>query len=517
MTEFQQQKISAACLILAGGQGTRLTPEKPLLKIHGRPIIERVADVVVPLFTEVLIITNTPERYTFLQLPMVPDQRPGCGPLMGIYSGLQQMESDVAFVCAADMPFLDPRLIRSQYEQLADFDIVVPWPNDRPEFLHSFYRKGCLEAMGQNLAADVLRMETLAEQCQTLRLDREWYERQGLAERTGFGFTNINTLQEYRRWSVDGISCDIPPNSQPFPTQTDIGAPEPLHSLSPQVVETIRQTLIEQENTYENQRAEKDFSSLWAHSFRVGCIAHKIATAESLQPEPALLAGLFHDTGKFAQGKYHEDDIAEEEKAVQFVERILAGTEYQKWIPTVSRAIVTMFLEEDATSSIGRAVYDADRLDKLGHMGVAQFFAKGALRRRFLDEKLMIRASIELTYAHHAPQTLKTATGKRLARLRKASTCCFFNDLLGEWQQFGLGDLHIRKEKIAGVDCIFVVPVRCQCGGGLKLESDIQDGLKCRSAIVTYTCEECGQEKEFSFCLPRMKGLPRKLTETERS
>jgi hypothetical protein len=150
-------------------------------------------------------------------------------------------------------------------------------------------------------------------------------------------------------------------------------------------------------------------------------------------------------------------------------------------------------------------------------MGVAQFFSKGALRRQFLDEKLMIRAGIELTYAHHAPQTLKTATGRRLARQRKASTRRFFNDLLEEWQQLGLGDFHIRKEKIAGVDCIFLAPVRCLCGGGLELESDTQDGLKCRSAAVTYTCEECGQEKEFSFCLPRIKGLPRKLTETERS
>lgn len=67
--------------------------------------------------------------------------------------------------------------------------------------------------------------------------------------------------------------------------------------------------------------------------------------------------------------------------------------------PIFSLTIVTIFQEEDATSGIGRTVYDADCLDKLGHMGVAQFFSKGALRRRFLDEKLMIRAGIELTYA----------------------------------------------------------------------------------------------------------------------
>ncbi len=61
---------------------------------------------------------------------------------------------------------------------------------------------------------------------------------------------------------------------------------------------------------------------------------------------------------------------------MRFVERILAETEYKKWIPTVSRAITTMFQGEDAASGIGQTVYDADCLDKLGHMGVAQLFSR---------------------------------------------------------------------------------------------------------------------------------------------
>ena len=90
MTE-ESKKIDASCLILAGGRGRRLTPDKPLLKVDGTPIIERVARVVVPLFTEVIIVTNSPEKYGFLSLPLVGDERPGCGPLMGIYSGLKRI------------------------------------------------------------------------------------------------------------------------------------------------------------------------------------------------------------------------------------------------------------------------------------------------------------------------------------------------------------------------------------------------------------------------------------------
>lgn len=290
-----------------------------------------------------------------------------------------------------------------------------------------------------------------------------------------------------------------------------VSGSDALNSVSRKVLQEIRKTLIEQETAYHHTSTDDSFSSLWAHSSRVGRIAHCLAIAESLEPEPALLAGLLHDAGKFDQGKYHEDDIPEERKAVPFVERILSGTKYARWIPVVSQAILSMYLETEAASAIGRAVYDADSLDKLGNMGIAQFFAKGALRRRFLGEELMIRASIELTYAHHAPQTLKTASGRRLAQERQVRTRRFYTELLSEWEQLGLGIFNVCEETIAGVFCIFVVPGRCLCGGRLDLESDIQDALKCRSAIVKYTCKSCGAVKTFSFCLPNVKGLPQKI------
>ncbi|MFH1982369.1 MAG: HD domain-containing protein [Pseudomonadota bacterium] len=144
-----------------------------------------------------------------------------------------------------------------------------------------------------------------------------------------------------------------------------VSGPDILNSVSQKVLEEIRRTLIEQESAYQHKSTVKSFSSLWAHSSRVGRIAHRLARAESLEPEPALLAGLLHDAGKFAQGKYHKDDIPEEENAVRFVERILSGTEYERWIPTVNQAILPMYLAAEATSAIGRAVHDADSFEML--------------------------------------------------------------------------------------------------------------------------------------------------------
>jgi molybdopterin-guanine dinucleotide biosynthesis protein A/HD superfamily phosphodiesterase len=504
------KKLRASCLILAGGKGKRLTPDKPLLKIDQKPIIQRVASVAVDLFEEVLVVTNTPGKYGFLHLPLVADERTGCGPLMGVYSGLQKIENDVAFVCAADMPFLDETVIRPLYRECDGFDIVVPCPRRRPEFLHAFYTKGCLDAMRENLDADQFKIEMLTRRCKTLRLTSEWFARNGLMDRMDLAFANINTLEDYHyclKEATAGRKSEKEFSRKPPGTPN---GPDALESVAPGVLQEIRRTLIQQESAYQQKSAEETFSSLWTHSARVGRIAYRIAKAEGWPAEPALLAGLLHDTGKFFQGSYHEDDVLEEQNAVRCVERVLSGTVYQKWIPIINDAILCTYLEGEAMSDIARAVYDADCLDKLGNMGVAQFFAKRALRRQFLDDDVLIRASVELTYARHAPDTLKTATGRSLALKRSIRTPRFYRELLEEWAELGIGAYDIFEEDIAGIVCILVVPRACPCGERLKVESDIHDAVKCRSVVVTYRCRDCGSESGFSFCLPNVRGLPRR-------
>jgi len=501
-------RITASCLILAGGKGTRLTPDKPLLEVNSRPIIERTAGVVASLFDEVLVVTNTPEKYGFLALPLVADERKGCGPLMGIYSGLKKIRHEAAFVCAADMPFLNQEVIRSEFLELDTFEIVVPCPSGRPEFLHAFYSKRCLPVMRRNLDSDLFKIEMAARSCKTLRLGKEWFARNGLTERVDLAFTNINTIEDYHRCVRLEEEERARARAEASDLQKASSGFRAHNSVAPDLLREIRRTLILQETAYQRGMPGESFSSLWAHSSRVGRIARHIAEAEGFEQEPALLAGLLHDTGKFAQGGYHEGDVPEEKNAVRFAEKILAGTEYEKWIPAVSEAILSTYLEGEATSDIGRVVYDADCLDKLGNMGVAQFVAKRALRRQFLEEEVLIKTSVELTYAHHAPETLKTATGRALAGKRSARTRRFYTELLEEWTELGLGAYDIVEEDIAGIVCIFVVPCVCSCGGRLKIESDIRDSVKCRSAVVMYRCMECGKENEFSFCLPNVEGLP---------
>ena len=507
MKRSSTTRLKAACLILAGGEGRRLTPDKPLLVIEGKAIIERVTSVVHSIFEEVLLVTNTPDKFRFLNLPHVRDERPGCGPLMGIYSGLSRIEQDVAFVCAADMPFLNEEIIRIQFQEIEDYDMVVPSPGGLPEFLHAYYRRGCLPAIKKNLDAGRYKIESVEEYCRARRLNTDWFVRNGLNGLTELAFANVNTLHDYENLKRQHSQNGLQNGQMNDPFDGKIEEPDILKTLKPVVVKKIRKTLVEQESAYQRKSANAEFSSLWAHSERVGRIAHHLAVKEGVDATASLLTGLLHDVGKFFDGKHHEDDVSEEEVAAGLAEHLLSGTVYEDLIPAIQEAVLSLYKEETSANEIGCVVYDADRLDKLGYMGVAQFFAKNALRRHFLDKDLILRASVELTYAYHAKDTLKTVAGRDLAVVRGEKTQSYYRGLLEEWETLGLGRFQICEEDIEGIVCVLVIPLSCGCGARFRVESDIRESVKCRSAVVQYECLQCRSQHEFSFCLPNIKGL----------
>ena len=219
-TGSDSAKIEAACLIMAGGEGRRFTPDKPLLKIDGEAIIARVARVVRGIFPEIFLVTNTPERFEFLGLPHLRDEVPGCGPLMGIYSGLKAIRADKAFVCAADMPFLEERIIRAEFRELADHDMVVPYPNDLPEFLHGIYQVRSLPTIKANLDQGRYKIDLLRECLDVLILGDDWFARHGFQDLKEKAFANINLSADFDKWTSSSESLNARSDSSPGSEET---------------------------------------------------------------------------------------------------------------------------------------------------------------------------------------------------------------------------------------------------------------------------------------------------------
>ena len=131
-------------VILAGGKSSRFGGNKALAELDGIPLIERVLNVMRPLFESVVIITNSPDEYSYLNIPTHRDLIVEIGPLGGIYTGLSKINTGSGFFIACDMPFLNHKLIRFMSEAIKGFDVVVPRAGWKIEALHAVYTKACL-------------------------------------------------------------------------------------------------------------------------------------------------------------------------------------------------------------------------------------------------------------------------------------------------------------------------------------------------------------------------------------
>jgi molybdopterin-guanine dinucleotide biosynthesis protein A len=150
-----------AGVILAGGRSTRFGSNKALAIVNGKPLIQNIADLISGLFQECLLVTNTPEEYEFLSLPMTYDRYKGSGPLAGIHAALLQISTPQAFVVACDMPNLSPELIQYMCNiKEQGYDVIIPWLEKSQEPLFGIYHKNSftyIETCLQNNECQVTR------------------------------------------------------------------------------------------------------------------------------------------------------------------------------------------------------------------------------------------------------------------------------------------------------------------------------------------------------------------------
>lgn len=192
--------------ILAGGQSKRMGRDKAFLEVGGQPVIERVLSRVKGLTDDLFISANTPDKYSYLGLPIVADIYPDKAALGGLYSVIHAARHSHVLVVACDMPFLHVELLQYLIDLAPTADVVVPLINPpQPETLHAVYSKACLPAIKQRLLANQLRMigffadisVRYVERNEVAQFDPQFHS-----------FLNMNTPEEWEK--VQAIAKTIP-------------------------------------------------------------------------------------------------------------------------------------------------------------------------------------------------------------------------------------------------------------------------------------------------------------------
>jgi uncharacterized protein len=284
-----------------------------------------------------------------------------------------------------------------------------------------------------------------------------------------------------------------------------------LTALSPGLVERIRRTIEEAEKKFSKKKDGKP-GFLWEHTVLVSSQSFRLAKAERENPDLAALVALFHDSGKFAGGRYHADDKPEEEEAARLARASLeeAGLKMAD-IGHVVRALRSLYQAGARRNRLADIVHDADFLSKFGYLGVANFFVKSTLRGRNLESAAMEYLSKELTYAAVLPANMRTAAARRLAVKKSADTMKFYRSYLAELKEAHGMDFRIRTVEVPmavrgrRASVTLVLPVSCgACGGKWDTELRTEKGIKCEKLEASLRCPACDERRTVAFCLPEM-------------
>ncbi|MGH2603679.1 MAG: molybdenum cofactor guanylyltransferase [Dehalococcoidia bacterium] len=181
-------------VVLAGGRSRRLGRDKALLELDGEPLVVRAVRTLSGLAAEVLVL-GPPERAILAPgARVIPDERPGDGPLPALATALREMRGDRMIAVATDMPLLNAALLTYLLDRSEGYDATVPRVGGHTQQLHAVYARTCLPAIEAQLARDDLRISRLLGCVRTLVIEEEEIARLD----PGFlSFRNVNTAADW--------------------------------------------------------------------------------------------------------------------------------------------------------------------------------------------------------------------------------------------------------------------------------------------------------------------------------
>ena len=174
---------------------------KAFLEFNGERLIDRTVRLFKELFDEVIVVTNEPLSYLYLDVIIVSDVIKGKGALGGIYSGIFYASSDYLFFVACDMPLLNKSFIKYMIGTIDHYDIVVPEKagaraEGLMEPLHAIYSRNCLPPIRNLLMKDELKIRGFYKGLKVRLIPEKTVKEFDAKERM---FLNVNTKDDLER------------------------------------------------------------------------------------------------------------------------------------------------------------------------------------------------------------------------------------------------------------------------------------------------------------------------------
>ncbi len=132
-------------LVLAGGGSRRFGEAKALVPFDGKPMVERVCEVLATRCDEVLVSVAADADARMFEAvtagaKVVRDVQHDHGPIEGFREGFTVAQGELVFVAPSDAPLLRPELYDGLHSLLGDHEAAVP-RHDALDPVRALYRR----------------------------------------------------------------------------------------------------------------------------------------------------------------------------------------------------------------------------------------------------------------------------------------------------------------------------------------------------------------------------------------
>lgn len=173
--------------------------DKALKPFLGKPLIQRVIERLASISDEIIVTTNRPAEYGFLNFRLISDLKPDHGALGGLYTAIAAANSPLVAVIACDMPFASANFIENARNLLVqeEADVVIAKTEAGYEPFHALYRREtCLPAIASAIAADKWKVIAWFPQVKVRELT---FQELKEFDPSGMCFWNLNTPEEFEQ------------------------------------------------------------------------------------------------------------------------------------------------------------------------------------------------------------------------------------------------------------------------------------------------------------------------------
>lgn len=138
---------SLIAALLCGGKSSRFGSNKALAPVGNTTMIECIARAVKAVVPDLVLVTSTPDEYTFLNLPCITDLKPHAGPLQALLTVFEKIPCEEVLLVACDMPTLDRELIEKLLQHAPETNACVVRDKQRAQYLLARYSRRLLDPL----------------------------------------------------------------------------------------------------------------------------------------------------------------------------------------------------------------------------------------------------------------------------------------------------------------------------------------------------------------------------------